>query len=56
MKAFVIAVLLTLIAGFCGYQLAMKKIEKSPVTVYIIDKEQEIDIDNLPLVPLEELK
>ena len=56
MQAFIVALTLTIITMGLGFILAMNKIKSEPMTVYIDGQRETVDINELPLAPLEELK
>ena len=56
LQAFIVALTLTIITMGIGFTLALNKISKEPTTVYLQGYEKTVDINSLPLPPLEELK
>lgn len=56
LQALVIALFLTTIMGFMAFGLAMHKFKTEPTTVYIQGESATVDLNDLPLAPLEEVK
>ena len=54
LQAFIVALTLTIITMGIGFTLALNKISKEPITIQVEDRL--VDLDKLPLPPLEELK
>jgi hypothetical protein len=55
-KTMITVLLLAFVVTGIGFGLAIKKIKSEPTTVYIQDENRTVDINDLPLAPLEELK
>ena len=56
LKSFIIALTITTIMGFMAFGLAINKVKTEPTTVYIQGESATVDLNDLPLAPLEELK
>ena len=56
LKALIVAAFLIIITMGAGFTLALNKISKEPTTVYLQGYDSTVDINDLPLAPLEELK
>lgn len=56
LQAFIVALFLTILVGFGAFYCAMQKVKTEPTTVYIQGERATVDLNELPLAPLEELK
>lgn len=56
LQSFIVAMSLIIMTMSLGFTLAIHKIKSEPTTVYLQGYDRTVDINDLPLAPLEELK
>lgn len=55
-KTMITVLLLAFVVTGIGFGLAIKKIKSEPTTVYLQGYDRTVDIKDIPIAPLEELK